>query len=339
MRMLATRIDQPVTGVDRAGLSVFSQDWWLSIVSASPDYHEAKVVRGNDVVGRLPFILCSNRPGFIWGYNPHWSRLAGPIVDERLSRPEQAEVIFSLLEQLPRWASFDFVCDPNLNYANIVRNAFKRAGFEHTSQITYVRPPERGDVLDCQKAKHRGHIKKAARELDCVEITAKEFVQFYEANLNAQRKRSYSPLSLLLRLIEEAVCRGQARAIAAKPKPENEQVFGGGSSPYDAAIVYVWDDERCYYWLSTRRSTFQDDTLAKPHPDATKVLAVKAMEDAQAMNLIFDADGVTTPGTDNLYHNVLGLKDELRRDVYQKFCVLERLRLKYRQRFKAFFAS
>lgn len=339
MRMLASRIDQLVTEVDRPGLSVFSQDWWLSIVSSSPDYREIRVVRGNVVVGRLPFILCSNRPGFIWGYNPHWSRLAGPILDQRLCPSEQAEVISSLLEQLPRWASFDFVCDPNLAYADIVRDAFKRAGFEHTSQITYIRPPEHGDVLDCRKAKHRGHIKKAARELECVEISAKGFVQFYEANLNAQGKRSYSPLCVLARLIEEAVGRGQARVIAAKPKSENQPGLGGRSAPCDAAIAYVWDDERCYYWLSTRRSLRADDSVAKPHPDATKVLAVRAMEDAQAMNLIFDADGVNTPGAENFYRNICGLKEELHRDVYQRFCVLERLRLKYRQQFRALFAG
>jgi hypothetical protein len=339
MRMLATRIDRRLPGIDRPDLPVFSQDWWLSIVSGSRDYREVKVVHGNVVVGRLPFILCSERPGLIWGYNPHWSRLAGPIVDQRLSRPEQAEVISSLLEQLPRWASFNFVCDQNVAYADIERSAFKRAGFEHTSQINFVRRPAYGNVLDTRRAKHRGHIKRAARDLQCVDISAMEFVKFYESNLTAQAKRSYSPLDMLTRLIEEAICRGQARAIAAKPNPQNRSVIRNGSGPYDAAIVYVWDDERCYYWLSTRQSPLADGTSAKPHPDAIKFLVVRAMEDAQEMNLIFDADGVTTSGTENLYRNIFGLKEELRRDVYLRFCALERLRLKYRQRFKAFFTS
>jgi hypothetical protein len=331
MRML-------VSGIDQSDLPIFSQDWWLDIVSGSQDYREVKVIQGDCVVGRLPFILCSDRPGFIWGYNPHWSRLAGPIVDQRLGRTEQAEVISSLLEQLPRWASFDFVCNPNLAYSDIVRSAFIRAGFEHTTQVTYVRPPAHGDVMDTRRAKHRGHIKRAAKELDCVEISAKEFVEFYDANLNARGKRSYSPLGILTGLIDEAISRGQAHAIAAKPKSENWS-GGDGSTPYDAAIVYVWDDERCYYWVSTRRNPPADDTSAKPHPDATKFLAVKAMEDAQSMNLIFDADGVTTPGTENFYRNIFGLREEMRRDVFHRLTMLERLRLKYRRQFKAAFAN
>ena len=109
-------------------------------------------------------------------------------------------------------------------------------------------------------------------------------------------------------LIEEAISRGQARAIAARPNSRSQSVDHGRSSPYDAAIVYVWDNERCYYWLSTYRIASADNSNAKPHPDATKLLAVKAMEDAQAMNLIFDADGVTTPGAENLYRNIFGLR-------------------------------
>jgi hypothetical protein len=338
MRMLASKTDQRASGIDLSDLPIFSQDWWLNIVSSSPDYREIKVVRENVLVGRLPFILCSHKPGFTWGYNPHWSRLAGPMVDERLSRPEQTEVIVSMLGQLPQGASFNFVCDPNLPYADIVRSAFQQARFEHSTQINYVRPPERSDVLASRRAKHRGHLKRAARDLHCVEIGATDFVRFYAAKLNAQGKRSYAPLDILMRLIEEAISRGQAHAIAAKPKSGNLADIRDGSAPYDAAIVYVWDGERCYYYLSTRRIAHEGDTAAKPHPDALKFLAVKAMEDAQAMNLIFDADGVTTPGTENFYRNMFGLREEQRRDVYERVTVLERLRMKCRQQFRAMLA-
>ena len=119
-------------------------------------------------------------------------------------------------------------------------------------------------------------------------------------------------------LIEEAVSRGHARAIAAMPYSRSQSVDHGRSSHYDAAIAYVWDNDRCYYWLSTHRIASADNPDAKPHPDATKLLAVRAMEDAQAMNLIFDTDGVATPGADNLYRNMFGLSNEERRDVFQQ---------------------
>jgi hypothetical protein len=194
-------------------------------------------------------------------------------------------------------------------------------------------------VLSARKSKHKGHIKRAAKELDCVDVSAKEFVQFFQTNLKASREKSYSPLDTMTFLIEEAVSRGQARAIAARPNSWSQSVDHGRSSPYDAAIVYVWDNDRCYYWLSTHRTASADNSNAKPHPDATKLLAVRAMEDAQAMNLTFDSDGVTSPGTENFYRNILGLSKQERRDVFDRETILERFYQRFRQQFKAVIAN
>jgi hypothetical protein len=313
---------EQVAGIDQSALPIFCQDWWINIAREPSKYRELKVIREGVVVGRLSFVLLRNRLGLLRGQDPHWSHLGGPIVDQRLSRREQAEVIHSLLEQLPRRVSFYFVCNPDLSYADLVRNAFKQSGFVHQTQVTYLRLPTEGNVLSGRKSKHRGHLKRAAKELDCVDISAKDFVQFYERNLKARKKKSYSPLDTLTSLIERAISRGQARAVAARPLSPSESVVNSQSSSYDAAIVYVWDNERCYYWLSTNRLASRYDS--KPHPDATKLLAVRAMEDAQAMNLIFDVDGVTTPGADNFYRNMFGLSNEQLRDVFKRQTMLER---------------
>ena len=150
----------------RSDLSVFSQDWWLDIARASSDFRELTVVRGNRIVGRLPFVLWRNRLGLSCGQDPYWSHLGGPILEDGLDRAAQADVIRLLLEQLPRWTSFSFVCDPNLAYANLVRNAFRDAGFEHSTQVTYVRFPEETDVLDSRKHKHRG-TSSELKSLEC----------------------------------------------------------------------------------------------------------------------------------------------------------------------------
>jgi hypothetical protein len=318
---------EQVAGIDQSELPIFNQDWWIHIARGSSKYRELKVVRRGIVVGRLPVVLSRSRLGLLRGQDPHWSHLGGPIVDQELSRTEQVEVIRSLIEQLPRWASFHFVCNPDLSYADLVRSAFEQSGFDHVTQMTYLRLPSEGDVLSTRKRKHKGHIKRAAKELDCVDISPKEFVQFFEANLKASKKMSYSPLDTMTFLIEEAISRGQARAIAARP----HLVHHGRSSPYDAAIVYLWDTDRCYYWLSTHRIASQNNSNPKPHPDATKLLAVTAMEDAQAMNLIFDADGVATPGADNFYRNMFGLSNVQPRDVFQRKTMLERFYQRYRQ--------
>lgn len=316
----------------RSELSIFSQDWWLELAREHPDFRELKVVRGGRVIGRLPFVISRNRIGLARGHDPYWSHLGGPTLDSTLTRFEQTNTIRSLLAQLPQWASFCFVCDPNLNYADLVRHAFISAGFTHSTQITYVRLPE-GDVLNPRKSKHRGHIRRAAKYLDCVDISAADFVRFMDTNLKASGRRSYAPLNSLPQILKSALDRGCARAIAAKCAKGTGFSSPAGASLYDAAIAYIWDDSRCYYWLSTNRSASEHDDTPAPHPDATKLLIVKAMEHAQEMNLIFDVDGVVTSGSHHLYRNVLGLRTQQHRDIFLRMNSLERIYGSIRRKF------
>ncbi|QNI32540.1 hypothetical protein H7849_00455 [Alloacidobacterium dinghuense] len=324
---------EQVAGIDQSDLPIFNQDWWINIARGSAHYRELRVFDGDTIIGKLPYILSRSLIGLFHARDPHWSHIGGPVVDERLSRKEQAEVLHLLLQQLPRWASIDFVCNPNASYADLVKNAFMNAGFKHTTQITYVRHPTDVDVMNTRKSKHNGHIKRACKELDCVDISGTEFVRFLETNLKARGKKSYSPLDVMRRLIDEAVSRGQARAIAAKPKHFGNGAGNDSLATYDAAIAYIWDSNCCYYWMSTHRISSLDGSIQKPHPDAIKLLAVQAMHHAQEMSLIFDADGVTTPGTENLYRNMFGLKGEERRDIFQRTTALERLRQKYKSQY------
>jgi len=317
------------TAQTRLGLSVFHQDWWLEVARKSPDYRELRVVQENRVVGSLPFVRSRNRLGLAFAHDPYWTHLGGPIVEQELSAVEQAKVIRSLVGQLPRRASLAFICDSSLSYGHLVREAFIEAGFEHSTQITYVRFPGEREVLDERKRKHRGNIKRAAKCLDCVDIAPREFTKFFEMNLRARGKESYAPLSMLPQLIEQALMRGCCRVIAAKPKASMSE---SGNAPFDAAIAYVWDDRRCYYWLSTHRSAKANDSADKPHPDAVKLLMVNAMEHAQAMNLIFDADGVVSAGADHLYRSILGMRLDERRDVFRRSSTLERLYQRSRDR-------
>jgi hypothetical protein len=323
------------SAISQADLPIFNQDWWISTACKSSNFRALKVVIGDAVVGRFPIVLTRNRFGLVQAHDPHWSHLGGPVVDERLSRSEQAEVIDRLLEQLPRWASFYFICNPDAPYADLTRAAFACRGFQQSAQLTFVRYPTDGEVMASRSGKHRGHIRRAAKELDCIDICARDFVRFFQSNLEARGKASYSPLGTLELLIGEALGRGQARALAATSRNRRE-TGSNGDLIYDAAIVYAWDRMRCYYWLSTNRPAESSDL--RPHPDAIKLLALRAMEDAQSMNLIFDADGVTTPGTQNLYRNMFGLREELRRDIFHRSTFLERVHRRYRPHFKALIA-
>jgi hypothetical protein len=322
-------------GINQSNLPIFNQDWWIEIARGSISYRELKVFKDDAIVGRLSYLLSRNPIGLSRVGDPFWSHFGGPVVDERLSRSEQAKVIRQLVRQLPRWASVFVCCNANADYGDLVRDVFASEGFQHTVQQNYVRFPTGSYVMGTRKTKHNKHIQRAAKKLDCVEIDAEDFVRFYKANLQARRKRSYSPLDIVKRLIEAGSSRGTLRAIAARQKKEaNEQGGDGPEVPYDAAIVYVWDSFRCYYWLSTHRIYDANNSHPKPHPDAIKMLAMKVLEHAQAMKLIFDAGGVTTPGTENLYRNMFGLREREVRDIFNRTTAAERLFQKFRPQIK-----
>ena len=61
---------------------------------------------------------------------------------------------------------------------------------------------------------------------------------------------------------------------------------------------------------------------------------MNAMHHAQTLGLIFDADGVTSPGSDYLYKQILGLKEEEARDVFTRAALLPRLYEKCRPTFR-----
>jgi hypothetical protein len=81
-----------------------------------------------------------------------------------------------------------------------------------------------------------------------MEIGAAEFTRFYGENLTARHvKHIYAPLEIAQALIEEGCARGQVRVLAARRKDAAK------TTRYDAAVACAWDDERCYFCLSTRR--------------------------------------------------------------------------------------
>jgi len=314
-------------GINQSCLPVFQQSWWVGIARGVARYREAQVIEDGVIVGSLPYIVerRKNRLGIPWGVSPHWSHLGGPVVSQALSNQGKANVLRQLIEQLPRKTSFSFICSPHTNDAGLIRQAFINAGFEHSKEITYSQTPESVGIMVRLNSKHRTHIKSAEKNLEVMEIGTAKFINFYEANLKAAGLKSYYPLSVA----SELIARGregdppQVRVIAARKRKEG--------SPYDAAIACAWDKERYYFWMSTRRRPSDGD---KPHPDAIKLLIVKATHHAMSLGLTFDADGATTQGHENLYKEILKLQNTESRDVFDRTTKSARLFRKYRPTIK-----
>jgi hypothetical protein len=296
---------QSFEDIDRLRLTIFQQDWWLKIAKGSARLKEVQVLDTNGaVVGSLTYIVQRNALGIPLGRGPDLSRVSGPILGKNLSDEEKLVVLAKLIKKLPN-ISFTFSIADHAPDASLIRQAFKSAGFECFEQLNYSQPPEA--VVSRLGTKLREHIKQAHRKLNVVSIGPEEFINFYRANLTATDKKSYFSLDVAKALITAGINRDrpQARIIAASRKRSerfSEQPV------IDAAICIVWDNERCYYWLSTRRKD--------SHPDAIKLLIVSAMKHTQRLGLVFDADGVNTPGTQRLFKTILRMPVEETRHIF-----------------------
>lgn len=312
-------------------VSIFQQNWWLQTTRMYPQSHEVKVVEGTNTLGSFSFGSKEKYWFFTRIGNADWSHLAGPIVDQNLDPDQQAMVLDKLLKLIPRATYIYFVTYIDGTYGQLVKKAFERAGYEHFTQINYLRPAGHYHAPDIDGAfveiirglshKIRAHINSASRKLTIRNIDAKEFIDFYKENLRASGvKRSDYPLDVAYDLINAATRRGQIRVTAAgTSKTPNETVKD------DAAVACVWDMDRYYYWMSTRRVATKDYP-AKPHPDAIKLLVVNAMAHAQTLGLTFDIDGVSTKGRNHFYEQILALKQNVEhRDIFTRSTWLYKL--------------
>jgi hypothetical protein len=296
----------------RADLPIFQQPWWLEIAKANADYREVKVYEDGEVVGRLPFVVVTNMVGNKLGFPPIWSHLGGPVASQDLASEKRVGVLRELIAQLPDNISFKFVCGADARDANLIRQIFQEAGFECSTETTYLQYPRDKGILERLSGESKRQIVSARNNLQVIEISGDEFIAFYEANLTAAGKQSYASLQNARNLIVRGQ-KGDApqmRVIAAKQKHKG--------APLDAAITYAWDSKRYYLWLTTHRSSSRDHSGDKPHPHAGKVLILEGTEDARQRGLVFDVDGAATEGNQILYRDRLKFPHAESRDVFTR---------------------
>lgn len=329
-----------VFGEDKTGIAtsdssrpLYQQRWWLDIARGQSEFRESQVRKDGKVVGTLSYIQSRSAVSrvmplsFSFGGSAHWSSLCQPDLDAALDEREKREVLQELIRQLPRKISFRFVVGPDAKDRELIRDAFRVAGFEHTTQTTYSERPGDIDVKMRVSAKHRYNLARAKRDLEVLGaqpgdpvISAAAFINFYEENLRPCEK-SYAPLDVARALIEAGQKRGQAQVFVARKKRTSEN---DADSAWDAAIACVWDASRLYYWMSSRRRESLSNTTEKAHGDAIKLLVTTAISHARNLGRIFDADGVPIvdgspdQGKNELYKKIIKIPHEESRDVYSR---------------------
>jgi hypothetical protein len=261
---------------------LFHEPWWLAAVSQGR-CQEVTVSSGDQVVGRLPFVI-TRKMGFTTLRMPPFTHLLGPVVDAGQGKPQtqmlkRLSIVRDLIDQLPR---FDYFKQA-LSATTADGLAFQDRGFEITPQYTFR--------LDCQHDpqeiwqnmhfKTRQHIRRAEEKFEVSTVEDPDrFIQFYEANVRKQgltNNIDFTPFGALFR---ESRMRDCGEILCAR--------WPDGTPT--AMVFLVWGHGTMYYLLSTRASDAGDN-------GSVNLLLWTAVQRAHSRGLVLDLDGVSSSGT------------------------------------------
>ncbi|SIT42820.1 conserved hypothetical protein [Paraburkholderia ribeironis] len=266
---------------ESAAHSIFHEPWWLDIATDG-HWSMAKVQRGNELLGQMPY-YSTRMGGWRISRLPPLTRTLGPVIkpmgfDCARERRHRQIVTAALVEQLPQFDSFYQLFDSRIEDAL----AFSLRGFTVSARYTFQISPE-GTIDEAWArlyGKTRNVIRSAGKKLTVAPIaTPAKFMQFYETNLFERARSNAYGSSVMRQLVDAFVERKTGQLLGA---------YGPGGQLV-AAIGLVWDQHAMYYLLSSR--------TAGAHCGAVSLLIWTAMQRALERKLTFDFDGFSSVGT------------------------------------------
>lgn len=266
---------------------IFHEPWWLAATS-NGNYQETISKKGDDIVGRLPYVI--NRRGpFNVIRMPSFTHILGPVVDAGTGKLEtrlrrRAAIVRSLIDQLPPNSFFHQHLDTSVDdgLANIDGLAFQERCFAVSTQYTFE--------VDCRKdlsviwaemsQKTRQPIRRAEERYLVKTVDAPDsFVKFYQSNTAAVGQNNRIDFTNFAALFAECRTRGCATLLGA---------YDHDGTPI-AMTYLVWGHGTMYYLLSTR-------SVAADY-GAISLLLWTAMKEAHGIGAMLDLDGVYSSGT------------------------------------------
>ena len=268
--------------------SIFQEEWWLRAVTGDR-YEEATVKQGNQVVGRLPFVMSRHGP-FKISKMPEFTHLLGPAVQSGGGKPQtqlmrRLSITRELIEQLPSCAFVKQVFDPTLADGLAIADglAFQDRHFEVSPQYTFQIDAGSDPAImwEAMHFKVRQHIRRADERYRIAEVDdPNRFIGFYIENLKRMGRKNLIDFSGFPRLFEETQARSCGLLLSA--------VTDRGTP---AAMAFlVWGHGVMYYLLSTRAPELDEN-------GAVSLLIWTAMKRAHQLNVRFDLDGVYSSGS------------------------------------------
>jgi hypothetical protein len=278
-------------------ISLFHEPWWLSATTGG-HFEESVVKQGDDIVGRLPYVMKRRGP-FYSLRMPPFTHVLGPVVDAGEGKPQtqlqrRLSIIRSLIDQLPRHSYFHQHLDPSLDDGLAIANglAFQDRKFEVRHQYTFQVDCRRSvtDLFGALYLKTRQHIRRSEKEYSVRSVdNPQSFVDFYLKNLHALGRKNRIEFTHFPALFEESRAHESGVILGA---------FDHADAP--VAMTYlVWGHGIMYYLLSTR-------SLHSADSGAGSLLIWWAMKHAHERGLVLDLDGVYSSGTARFLSNFGG---------------------------------
>ncbi len=260
--------------------TIFHEDWWLDAATGG-NFDVAKVSVSGRVVGRLPFNV-TKRFGLKMIRMPAMTYFLGPAIDEgegtlNTRFLKRFEITRELLGKLPR-ASWQYLkCHAGVT--DVI--AFQELGFRTHVQFTHEIRPDRVDVLWQQmRNKTRNVIRKAEDQFSVNELSdPAEFVRLYQRNLQVRKVDNGIDATLCQKIISASLERHRGRILAVHD--EHDQIV--------AANFCAWDENSCFYVLSTRGDNSGNGAIS--------LLLWEAIKESARRGLVFDFAGLGDKGS------------------------------------------
>lgn len=280
-------------------------------------------------IENLSFYTAMDENGVMRGGNLPWCYMQDIILAKTATNKQKTESLRATLAKLPSNVSFTFVANPRMDNMDIVIDAFKKAGFSHSTRKTYTFETDTDqDLIKKLKPDARTKVNAGLRDMELVPMTVDEFFAYYKQNIDAANKEYYFNYSVDIALFKKSMSLTNAKVhiLAARQKSSDKIPQ---NAPIDAAFFCGAGDDG---FLKLMRITYrlpQEGEAVAPHKHAIKFLVFEAMRMAAINGLILDTDGFT-PGGDTLYTRFGVFKTEVRHEFTRKTaqCLLAKFRKK-----------
>lgn len=295
----------PALSHDPLTPTIFHESWWLNAATGG-NYQEVSVSSGGRVVGRLPFSMFHMPAGCALCGLPELTHFLGPAIDAGAGAPanralKHDKILRELLAQLPRHTGFYQKLHKNVSDTLV----FQDHGYRTTVQFTYeIAPAPPAMIWAAMRDKTRNVIRRAQEHYSVADLgDPNAFAALYQRNLQARGLANY--YQRISEVCAAAMAHDAGRIIAARD----------AAGEIVAAIFYVWDARAAYYLLTTRNGAAANN--------AVSLLIWNAIQDSAARGLVFDFDGVGTPGSRVFYTGFGGLVSP--RYIVSRFDLIHRV--------------